>query len=105
VAYSYTLAFIFLVLSLFYIKDNNETLLISKNEYGMKDIFMRTLKVYIFVFALTLLGEFFKPLAEPVAKTGVEFLYFFGLISATVDNATLVAALVSGEMHPRKYLS
>jgi predicted cation transporter len=90
----------FSVLSLFYIKDNNtETILISKNEYGIKDIFIRTLKVYIFVFALTLLGEFFKPLAEPVAKMGTEFLYFFGLISAAADNATLAAALVSGEMH------
>jgi predicted cation transporter len=67
-------------------------------ESSVKVVVMRAVKIYAFIFGLTLLGEFFKPLAEPVADLGVYVLYFFGLISAAADNATLTAALVSPSM-------
>jgi predicted cation transporter len=67
-------------------------------ESSVKVVVMRAVKIYAFIFGLTLLGEFFKPLAEPVADLGVYVLYFFGLVSAAADNATLTAALVSPSM-------
>ncbi len=70
----------------------------AEYESSVKVVVMRAVKIYAFIFGLTLLGEFFKPLAEPVADLGVYVLYFFGLISAAADNATLTAALVSPSM-------
>jgi predicted cation transporter len=67
-------------------------------ESSVKVVVMRAVKIYAFIFGLTLLGEFFKPLAEPVADLGIYVLYFFGLVSAAADNATLTAALVSPSM-------
>lgn len=71
---------------------------IEPYEPELREIFLRAAKVFIFIFALTLLGEFFKPMAEAVAEFGKEVLYVFGVLSAVADNATLVAALVSPEM-------
>jgi predicted cation transporter len=88
-------------------KESNATTIINNNsnadaakeyESSVKVVVMRAVKIYAFIFGLTLLGEFFKPLAEPVADLGVYVLYFFGLISAAADNATLTAALVSPSM-------
>jgi len=67
-------------------------------EPELREVFLRAAKIFIFIFALTILGEFFKPVAEAVAELGKEVLYVFGLISAVADNATLVAALVGPEM-------
>jgi len=67
-------------------------------EPELKEVFLRAAKIFIFIFALTILGEFFKPVAQAVAELGKEVLYVFGLISAVADNATLVAALVGPEM-------
>ena len=67
-------------------------------EPELREVFLRAAKVFIFIFALTILGEFFKPVAEAVAELGKEVLYVFGLLSAVADNATLVAALVVPEM-------
>ncbi|ABP50433.1 MAG: DUF1646 family protein [Pyrobaculum sp.] len=67
-------------------------------EPELKEVPLRAVKIFIFIFALTILGEFFKPLANAAAALGKELLYIFGAISAVADNATLVAALVSPEM-------
>ncbi|MEM1597017.1 MAG: DUF1646 family protein [Pyrobaculum sp.] len=67
-------------------------------EPELKEVFLRAAKIFVFIFALTILGEFFKPVAEAVAQFGKEVLYVFGLISAVADNATLAAALVGPEM-------
>jgi len=67
-------------------------------EPELKEVITRAVKIFIFIFALTILGEFFKPLAVAVAELGREYLYVFGLLSAVADNATLVAALVTPEM-------
>jgi predicted cation transporter len=82
------------------INNNNSNADAAKEyeESSVKVVVMRAVKIYAFIFGLTLLGEFFKPLAEPVADLGVYVLYFFGLISAAADNATLTAALVSPSM-------
>jgi predicted cation transporter len=83
------------------INNNNNSNADTAKEYeesSVKVVVMRAVKIYAFIFGLTLLGEFFKPLAEPVADLGVYVLYFFGLISAAADNATLTAALVSPSM-------
>jgi predicted cation transporter len=81
------------------INNNNSDADTAKEyESSVKVVVMRAVKIYAFIFGLTLLGEFFKPLAEPVADLGVYVLYFFGLVSAAADNATLTAALVSPSM-------
>ncbi len=63
-----------------------------------REVIMRTIKIYAFIVGLYMLAEFFKPLAAPVAELGIAVLYFFGLVSAAADNATLTVALVSGSM-------
>lgn len=63
-------------------------------EPELREVLLRAAKIFIFIFALTILGEFFKPVAEVVAGLGKEALYVFGTLSAVADNATLVAALV-----------
>jgi predicted cation transporter len=78
--------------------NNNNSNTAKEYESSVKVVVMRAVKIYAFIFGLTLLGEFFKPLAEPVADLGVYVLYFFGLVSAAADNATLTAALVSPSM-------
>ncbi|SPC34822.1 DUF1646 family protein [Candidatus Nitrosocaldus islandicus] len=89
---------VFSLLAYFYAKRGSKEVYITEYETSVRDVVMRALKIYAFIFGLTLLGEFFKPLAEPVAALGIVVLYFFGLISAAADNATLTAALVSPEM-------
>lgn len=69
-------------------------------EPELREVFARAARVYVFIFALTILGEFFKPLAAAVSRLGREALYLFGAVSAVADNATLVAALVGPEMAP-----
>jgi predicted cation transporter len=64
-------------------------------EPELREVLLRAAKIFIFIFALTILGEFFKPVAEVVAGLGREVLYVFGTLSAVADNATLVAALVA----------
>ncbi len=71
---------------------------IEPYEPELREVLLRAARVFIFIFALTLLGEFFKPMAEAVAGLGREVLYVFGTLSAVADNATLVAALVSPDM-------
>jgi predicted cation transporter len=67
-------------------------------EPELREVLLRTGRIFIFIFALTILGEFFKPVAAVVAELGKEALYVFGTLSAVADNATLVAALVAPGM-------
>jgi len=90
---------LFAMITYFYSKRRGkEDVYVTDYRSSKKEVIMRAIKIYAFIFGLTLLGEFFKPLAEPVAELGVGVLYFFGLISAAADNATLTAALVSSNM-------
>src|SRR5699024_3100608 len=69
----------------------------EKESYA--EIIIRSLKIYLFVMALTFLGAGFQPFIErflldlhPLA------LYWINMLSAILDNATLAAAEVSPAM-------
>src|SRR3990172_5540781 len=64
-----------------------------------RDVFTRAARVYLFVMALTLLGEGFKPIIDRyVISLGAPVLYWINLVSAILDNATLTAAEISPRM-------
>lgn len=55
-------------------------------------IIIRSVKVYIFVMALSLLGTGFEPLLSPALEgKSPTFLYWTNMISAVLDNATLAS--------------
>jgi len=62
-------------------------------------VIVRALKVYLFVMALVLLGEGFKPVIDMyVLKLSPQILYWINMVSAVLDNATLTAAEITREM-------
>jgi predicted cation transporter len=61
-----------------------------------KTVFLRALKVFIFIMALIFLGTGIMPLSEKfISKMPVEILFWANSISAILDNATLAAAEIS----------
>ncbi len=65
----------------------------------ISNIFVRTLKVYLFVVGLMLLGTGVQPLVDKyIVSVPGWGLYWINLISAALDNATLVAAEISPSM-------
>lgn len=65
-----------------------------------KDVVIRALKIYLFVMALTFLGEGFKPLIDTyVLGLPSQALYWINMLSAILDNATLTAAELSPAMN------
>ncbi len=68
-------------------------------EENWKGIIIRALKVYLFVMALTFLGEGFKPIIDAyILNLDYRILYWVNTISAVLDNATLAAAEISDKM-------
>ncbi|SHH19438.1 Predicted cation transporter [Thermosyntropha lipolytica DSM 11003] len=64
-----------------------------------RGIIIRALKVYLFVMALTFLGEGFYPLIDAyILKLDYRLLYWVNTVSAVLDNATLTAAEISPKM-------
>ncbi|MBO8158504.1 DUF1646 family protein [Thermosyntropha sp.] len=64
-----------------------------------RGIIIRALKVYLFVMALTFLGEGFQPLIDLyILKLDYRLLYWVNTVSAVLDNATLTAAEISPKM-------
>ena len=64
-----------------------------------KEGFIRTGKVFIFVFALELLGTGFKPLIENyIIHLDSRLLYWINMISSVLDNATIASAEISSKM-------
>lgn len=64
-----------------------------------RGVISRAFRVYLFVMALTLLGEGFKPLIDRfVIHLDARILYWINMVSAILDNATLTAAEVSPQM-------
>ncbi|MEZ0290334.1 MAG: DUF1646 family protein [Sulfolobales archaeon] len=60
----------------------------------------RALKIYIFIFALVLIGASYEILVDLYLKYLPSWgMYLFGTISAVVDNATLTAAIISPELN------
>ncbi|NPA71094.1 MAG: DUF1646 domain-containing protein [Crenarchaeota archaeon] len=65
-------------------------------EEKLRDIFIRAGKIYLFIMALVILGASYSILVKLYfSKLSPDEFYFLGIMSAVVDNATLVAALVS----------
>lgn len=66
---------------------------------SLKDVFIRALKIFLFVIALELLGSGFKPLINAyIIHLDSRILYWINMSSAVLDNATLAAAEVSPAM-------
>ncbi len=62
-------------------------------------VIFRAVKVYVFVAALVLLGEGFRPLIVwYITKVPAPALYWFNSISAVLDNATLTAVEIGPAM-------
>lgn len=65
--------------------------------YG--EIIIRSLKIYLFVMALTFLGAGFQPFIERfLLDLNPLILYWINMVSAILDNATLAAAEISPAM-------
>lgn len=72
---------------------------IENETYG--EVSIRAFKIFIFIFALELLGAGFKPLIDTyIINLDSRLLYFINMISAILDNATLAAAEISIKMAP-----
>jgi predicted cation transporter len=66
---------------------------------GYRAVILRALRVYVFVMALVLLGEGFRPIIDRfVVGLPSQALYWLNMVSAVLDNATLTAAEISLEM-------
>jgi predicted cation transporter len=66
---------------------------------SLRNVIMRAVRVFAFVAALVLLGEGLKPLIVWFFTRIPAFaLYWINIISAVLDNATLTAVEVSGDM-------
>lgn len=66
---------------------------------SLRAVFVRALRVYVFVSALVLLGTGLSPLAVwYFSKLPPEILYWLNTISAILDNATLVAVEIGPEL-------
>lgn len=64
-----------------------------------KIIFIRSLKIFLFIIALELLGEGFKPIIDTyIISLDTRYLYWVNMSSAVLDNATLAAAEISTKM-------
>ncbi len=76
---------------------------ISTEEETYKGIIERTIKVFVFVMALELLGSGFKPLIDRyVVDFNSNGLYWMNMLSAVLDNATLASAEISSRMDGRQ---
>jgi predicted cation transporter len=65
----------------------------------LNTVIMRAIRVFAFVAALVLLGEGLKPLIVWfLEKVPAAALFWINIISAVLDNATLTAIEISGEM-------
>jgi len=66
---------------------------------NLKNITIRTGKIYLFVMALVFLGKGFKPIIDAyISRIPYQGLYWLNMISAIVDNATLAAAELGPNM-------
>jgi predicted cation transporter len=73
--------------------------LVEDAEETLGHIALRAFKVYVFVMALVLLGEGFKPLIDLyISKMPAAVLYWVNITSAILDNATLAAAELGPHM-------
>jgi len=77
---------------------NSDSLREDKPE-NYKTIIFRSIKVYVFVMALIMLGAGFTPVVEQyLINLPVKILYWINVVSAVLDNATLAAAEINPKM-------
>ncbi|MCL2799630.1 MAG: DUF1646 domain-containing protein [Endomicrobia bacterium] len=96
-----TSAILFLSFLAYRIVDHESNTAFEKQEafHSIKDILLRTAKIYIFVSGLILLGDGLKPLAyKTIFHLPPQALYWVNLLSAVLDNATMAAIEVVPEM-------
>lgn len=80
-------------------KISSQVTLHENKPEAVKDILIRAGKVYLFVMALIFLGNGVKPIVDTyVAQMPAKGLYWFNMISAILDNATLTAAEITPMM-------
>ena len=73
--------------------DTEASLAAEPHEEKLTEVFVRGIKVYIFVMALIFLGAGFKPLIDAyLTKVSSQALFWLNMVSAVLDNATLAAA-------------
>lgn len=74
-------------------EDTEKTLAAEPVEETLHEVFVRGLKVYVFVMALIFLGAGFKPLIDTyLIRLPSHILFWVNMVSAVLDNATLAAA-------------
>lgn len=67
----------------------------------LRNVVIRAAKIYLFIMALVFLGEGFTPLILAyIPHTPAEILYWFNIVSAILDNATLASAEISPALNP-----
>lgn len=72
------------------------------DDHSIKGIAVRAGKVYVFVMALTFLGDGLKPLAlKTITHLSASWLYWINMLSAVLDNATLAAIEVTPAIDDR----
>src|SRR3990170_4394625 len=77
-----------------------ETLTKEEAQETYRGVVIRAARVFLFVMALVLLGEGFKPIIDRfVIVLDARLLYWINMVSAILDNATLTAAEISPQMH------
>ena len=80
-------------------KKNSKGLQSKLEKESYMEILIRSIKIYLFVMALTLLGAGFEPFIEKyLLGLNPLVLYWINMISAVLDNATLAAAEISPAM-------
>lgn len=88
------------LLAAFFIKPKGaDTEVAEVEEESYQEVFFRAFKIYLFVMALTFLGEGFKPIIDRyILGLPSQLLYWLNMVSAVLDNATLAAAEISPAM-------
>ena len=79
---------------------NDETLTEEEIHETYRSVVVRAARVFLFVMALVLLGEGFRPIIDRfILALDARLLYWINMVSAILDNATLTAAEISPQMH------
>jgi predicted cation transporter len=94
------------IFSMFYVgkkATKGEVMSMGEESGGIREVIMRTVKVYVFVAALFLLGAGMEVIIfKYFTKIPDYILFWVNMISAILDNATLTAAEIDPSMSQRQ---
>jgi len=80
-------------------KDGDADETMDLEDETTKGVLLRAGKIFLFIMALELLGQGFKPVIDTyIVQLDGRILYWINMISAILDNATLAAAEISPAM-------